>query len=135
APGQRDAAGPAEGQPEDQPGRGELQRAAGGDTPLQAKPVGTGADRRGGLSQGPVFPGRSGRGAAGRETLSPPMRSAALLGILAAFLGCAGSGDPAGSPAQVSELWGRGGERWSPRSRLPDFSFAGYHFGDDPIPD
>ncbi|MBT3296840.1 MAG: right-handed parallel beta-helix repeat-containing protein [Verrucomicrobia bacterium] len=33
-----------------------------------------------------------------------------------------------------SELWGRHGEKWSPQSRLPDFSFAGYHFGEDPLP-
>lgn len=33
-----------------------------------------------------------------------------------------------------SELWGKNGEKWTPDSRLPDFSFAGYHFGEDPIP-
>src|SRR5262245_19075867 len=62
------------------------------------------------------------------------MRPLALLCILGSFAGCSepGSHDP---PSQVSELWGRSGELWSPRSRLPDFSFAGYHFGDDPIPD
>ena len=36
--------------------------------------------------------------------------------------------------AQTSELWGVNGERWDPRSRLPDFSFAGYHSGEAPIP-
>src|ERR1044072_2799296 len=36
--------------------------------------------------------------------------------------------------AQTSELWGVNGERWDPRSRLPDFSFAGYHSGETPIP-
>ena len=37
--------------------------------------------------------------------------------------------------AQIySELWGKNGEKWSPSSRLPDFSFAGYHFGEDPLP-
>lgn len=35
---------------------------------------------------------------------------------------------------QVSELWGRNGETWTPQSRLPDFSFAGYHYGEDPLP-
>ena len=60
------------------------------------------------------------------------MRSPALLCILGALAGC-GSATP-GPSAQISELWGRSGELWSPRSRLPDFSFAGYHFGDDPIP-
>lgn len=37
--------------------------------------------------------------------------------------------------AQVSELWGTDGDRWTPQSRLPDFSFAGYHSGYDPLPD
>jgi len=61
------------------------------------------------------------------------MRLLALLAILGSLAACTEPG-PAGS-GQTSELWGRAGERWSPRSRLPDFSFAGYHFGDDPIPD
>jgi hypothetical protein len=33
-------------------------------------------------------------------------------------------------PADESKLWGREGELWSPTSRLPDFAFAGYHFGE-----
>lgn len=33
----------------------------------------------------------------------------------------------------TSELWGSAGERWTPQSRLPDFSFAGYRSG-EPIP-
>lgn len=33
-----------------------------------------------------------------------------------------------------SELWGKEGEKWTPASRLPDFSFAGYHDGEDPLP-
>lgn len=37
--------------------------------------------------------------------------------------------------SQTSELWGRDGEAWDPAGRLPDFSFAGYHFGEDPLPD
>jgi hypothetical protein len=32
-------------------------------------------------------------------------------------------------PAATSELWGKAGERWSPASPLPDFSFAGYRMG------
>lgn len=35
---------------------------------------------------------------------------------------------------RYSDLWGRAGEKWSPQSRLPDFSFAGYHFGEDRLP-
>ncbi|MEI7730339.1 MAG: glycosyl hydrolase family 28-related protein [Verrucomicrobiota bacterium] len=38
------------------------------------------------------------------------------------------------APAAVSELWGDKGEKWSPTSRLPDFSYAGYHCGEAPIP-
>jgi len=33
-------------------------------------------------------------------------------------------------PAATSELWGTNGELWSAASRLPDFSFAGYHCGE-----
>jgi hypothetical protein len=33
-----------------------------------------------------------------------------------------------------SDLRGKDGEKWSPESRLPDFSFAGYHCGEDPLP-
>ena len=36
--------------------------------------------------------------------------------------------------AENSGLWGRSGEQWTPQSRLPDFSFAGYHCGDAPLP-
>ncbi|PWT92910.1 MAG: hypothetical protein C5B55_05460 [Blastocatellia bacterium] len=36
--------------------------------------------------------------------------------------------------AQTSDLWGTNGDRWHPRSRLPDFSFAGYHCGEAPLP-
>jgi len=32
--------------------------------------------------------------------------------------------------AEESALWGKNGESWTPKSRLPDFSFAGYHFGE-----
>lgn len=34
----------------------------------------------------------------------------------------------------TSQLWGKAGELWTPESRLPDFSFAGYHSGEAPIP-
>lgn len=38
--------------------------------------------------------------------------------------------------AQVaSALWGQDGEHWIPSGRLPDFSFAGYRFGEAPLPD
>ena len=36
--------------------------------------------------------------------------------------------------AGTSELWGVHGERFDPLGRLPDFSYAGYHAGEKPIP-
>lgn len=36
--------------------------------------------------------------------------------------------------AAESQLWGGGGERWTTQGRLPDFSYAGYHCGEQPIP-
>ena len=36
--------------------------------------------------------------------------------------------------AETSELWGAKGEKWKDDSRLPDFSFAGYHCGEKPLP-
>ena len=36
--------------------------------------------------------------------------------------------------ATISNLWGTNGECWSAESRLPDFSFAGYHCGESPLP-
>ncbi|MDF7822764.1 Ig-like domain-containing protein [Pontiellaceae bacterium B12227] len=41
-----------------------------------------------------------------------------------------------GDPARTnSSLWGVNGELWNSYSRLPDWSHAGYHWGEDPIPD
>jgi len=37
--------------------------------------------------------------------------------------------------ADTSQLWGEQGELWDPLGRLPDFSYAGYHMGEDIIPD
>jgi hypothetical protein len=39
------------------------------------------------------------------------------------------------SESVFSKLWGKSGELWNPYSRLPDFSFAGYHAGSVPVPD
>ena len=39
------------------------------------------------------------------------------------------------SGAVSSRLWGNDGEVWTPASRLPDFSHAGYHEGERAIPD
>ena len=40
-----------------------------------------------------------------------------------------------GGAGEYSVLWGESGEHWDSRSRLPDFSYAGYHTGEDLIPD
>lgn len=40
----------------------------------------------------------------------------------------------AASAQTYSTLWGEQGENWSIESRLPDFSFAGYHRGESPLP-
>jgi hypothetical protein len=54
-------------------------------------------------------------------------------------LNCVSFGGPllstaAGQGRVYSKLWGQLGERWSPGGRLPDFSYAGYHRGETPIP-
>jgi hypothetical protein len=41
---------------------------------------------------------------------------------------------PTVSSAERSALWGSSGERWTPSSRLPDFSNAGYRSGQQAIP-
>ncbi|MEO6740811.1 MAG: glycosyl hydrolase family 28-related protein [Chthoniobacteraceae bacterium] len=53
-------------------------------------------------------------------------RSLALAALLLATISFAAE--------QTSILWGAHGERWSPRSRLPDFSFAGYERGEKVLP-
>jgi Pectate lyase superfamily protein len=49
-----------------------------------------------------------------------------LFALLFAFAFCA--------RAEISQLWGTNGELWSAGSRLPDFSYAGYHCGEKPLP-
>jgi hypothetical protein len=44
-----------------------------------------------------------------------------------------GGGLSAAEPA-VSTLWGEQGESWAPGGRLPDYSRAGYHQGEAPLP-
>ena len=39
----------------------------------------------------------------------------------------------AAAPA-TSALWGEHGEKWTADGRLPDFSYAGYHRGEQPLP-
>lgn len=37
-------------------------------------------------------------------------------------------------PGRKLDLWGTNGEKWSPTSRLPDVSYAGYASGEKAIP-
>jgi len=37
--------------------------------------------------------------------------------------------------AETSRLWGLSGERWKADGRLPDYSYAGYHRGERPLPE
>src|SRR5688572_13524566 len=55
------------------------------------------------------------------------------LAAVAAVASVLGAAAPA-AHAGTSALWGRAGERWEPRGRLPDFSYAGYHAGRREIP-
>ncbi len=57
------------------------------------------------------------------------MHSKIFLAALLLFLGF-NSADA----ETYSALWGKDGELWSPEGRLPDFSFAGYHRGEAPLP-
>ena len=43
--------------------------------------------------------------------------------------------EPPANPAVFSQLWGRQGELWDPAGRLPDFSYAGYGRGEQPLPE
>lgn len=56
-----------------------------------------------------------------------PLPGCAVLAALALL--------PVAAHATPSALWGQAGEHWSPESRLPDFSFAGYRRGEAPLPD
>lgn len=47
----------------------------------------------------------------------------------------AGLAEAEGPAARTSRLWGERGELWRPDSRLPDFSYAGYHRGERKLPD
>lgn len=42
---------------------------------------------------------------------------------------------PAPASGGTSKLWGAAGEAWTPTSRLPDYSHAGYHAGEAPLPE
>lgn len=57
--------------------------------------------------------------------------------VVVTLLAACGGGTDAlpDKSANASELWGDEGERWSATGPLPDFSYAGYRRGDEPIPE
>lgn len=55
-----------------------------------------------------------------------------FVSVIAAFSLLCGAAFPA--PAQHSQLWSERGAQWTPQSRLPDFSFAGYRRGEKSLP-
>lgn len=56
-----------------------------------------------------------------------PAKSFATLALTAGLTLC--------TNAATSALWGTNGELWHADSRLPDFSYAGYHCGEAPLPE
>jgi hypothetical protein len=72
---------------------------------------------------------------------TPPTRAASPFNPLPPFRTPPAAATAAPRAATVSargkpsKLWGANGEEWTPASRLPDFSFAGYGHGERPIPD
>ena len=66
--------------------------------------------------------------------MNPRRKPLAKLTTRLTLLALLGSGAFEVPAAQHSRLWGRSGELWSPPSRLPDFSYAGYRRGEKEIP-
>ena len=64
----------------------------------------------------------------------PPVKQTSLSPIIPLLVAGLLLGAAIGSAAEHSVLWGERGEKWNPRSRLPDFSFAGYHRGEQALP-
>lgn len=70
------------------------------------------------------------------------LRAPSWLGLVAVAVAgaCAepvGESGPAvaGPGHDVSRLWGESGELWDPAGRLPDVAYAGYHAGEDSLPE
>lgn len=69
--------------------------------------------------------------------ISNPVNSFAIGIILAASLLSARmlrAAEPLNRSHSYSQLWGQRGELWDPSGRLPNFSFAGYHRGEQQPP-
>lgn len=57
-----------------------------------------------------------------------------VIAVIHFQLVCAASSVAGQTSAIYSQLWGQDGQQWSDESRLTDFSFAGYHRGEQPLP-
>jgi hypothetical protein len=64
-----------------------------------------------------------------------PRNACRLVFIISGIMGAMTSSLWSAPAVILSELWGLDGEKWTPKSRLPDFSFAGYHAGEAALPD
>ena len=66
------------------------------------------------------------------------MQKSILLSLLLTFALSSGNismhSEAVNNECVYSSLWGTTGEKWSPTSRLPDFSYAGYHAGEASVP-
>ena len=63
-----------------------------------------------------------------------PILLYAAMFILPFFFAVSAPAEDLKMDGSYSALWGKGGELWTAAGRLPDFSFAGYHSGEAPIP-
>jgi len=71
-----------------------------------------------------------------RPTGTPgPSSKPGLIAAAAGLMVCLAvlSAQAAPGAEVYSRLWGAAGERWTPQSRLPDFSMAGYRRGEEPF--
>jgi hypothetical protein len=79
------------------------------------------------------------------KLLATSLRAAGLAALVVSFVACGANSKTHATDSVVlehfdlvtpvySDLWGQSGENWSPQSRLPDFSFAGYRTGNAAIP-
>lgn len=65
-----------------------------------------------------------------RQRMKLELRSPVRMALVVFLLGWLA----VSAAAESSALWGEYGDDWNPSGPLPDFSFAGYQFGERPIP-
>lgn len=90
--------------------------------------------------QRPARPSPSRPGSAAHPVSFPPSPRISVRSLLSALAApvaatLASLAVAADEPERSSALWGGEGERWTPASRLPDFSHAGFRRGEAPLPE